>query len=135
MTFSLDWRLPALSMLSLSLLLVGGSALAGEGAPKAIRAATAQAVVTHRRPGHAAIASANFLATDAGLEVLGKGGNAFDAAVAVAATLSVVEPESSGLGGGFMAVLHRARDGHDVFIDAREVAPAAVDSKDVEWAT
>ena len=79
------------------------------------------------RPGHAAIASANFLATNAGFEVLAKGGNAFDAAVAVASTLSVVEPESSGIGGGFMAVLHRASDGHDVFIDARETAPAAVE--------
>jgi gamma-glutamyltranspeptidase/glutathione hydrolase len=83
-----------------------------------------------QRPGHAAIASANFLATNAGLEVLAKGGNAFDAAVAVASTLSVVEPESSGIGGGFMAVLHRAKDGHDVFIDAREAAPAAVNRKD-----
>ena len=82
------------------------------------------------RPGHAAIASANFLATNAGLEILAKGGNAFDAVVAVASTLSVVEPESSGIGGGFMAVLHRAKDGRDVFIDARETAPAAVNSKD-----
>jgi len=129
MTLSLHWRLPALSMLSLSLLLVGGSALAVDGVPKAVQPTAAQVVRTHRRPGHAAIASANFLATNAGLEVLAKGGNAFDAAVAVAATLSVVEPESSGMGGGFMAVLHRAKDGHDVFIDAREVAPAAVDSK------
>jgi gamma-glutamyltranspeptidase / glutathione hydrolase len=62
--------------------------------------------------------------------VLAKGGNAFDAAVAVASTLSVVEPESSGIGGGFMAVLHRAKDGHDIFIDAREAAPAAVNRKD-----
>jgi gamma-glutamyltranspeptidase/glutathione hydrolase len=83
-----------------------------------------------QHPGHSAVASANFLATDAGLEILSKGGNAFDAAVAVASTLSVVEPESSGIGGGFMAVLHRAKDGHNVFIDARETAPAAVDPKD-----
>ncbi|HEY8328674.1 MAG TPA: gamma-glutamyltransferase, partial [Rhodanobacter sp.] len=83
-----------------------------------------------QRPGHAAIASANFHATEAGLEVLAKGGNAFDAAVAVAATLSVVEPESSGIGGGFMAVLHQAKDGRNVFIDARETAPAAVNPKD-----
>ncbi len=41
-----------------------------------------------------------------------------------------MEPESSGLGGGFMAVLHRASDGREIFIDAREVAPAAVDSND-----
>ncbi|UPG86879.1 gamma-glutamyltransferase [Luteibacter aegosomatis] len=82
-----------------------------------------------RGPGHAAIASANFLATNAGFEVLAKGGNAFDAAVAVSSTLAVVEQQSSGLGGGFMALLHRASDGRDVFVDARETAPKAVDMK------
>lgn len=81
-------------------------------------------------PGHAGIASASPLATEAGLEVLRKGGNAFDAAVAVGAALSVVEPESSGIGGGFFAVLRRASDGHETFIDAREVAPAAVNARD-----
>jgi len=82
------------------------------------------------KPGHAAIASAHKLATEAGFEMLAQGGNAFDAAVAVAAALSVVEPQSSGLGGGGMFLLHRASDGKDVFIDARETAPAAVDAKD-----
>jgi gamma-glutamyltranspeptidase/glutathione hydrolase len=123
MSLPLNWR-----VLSLSLLLVGGVAFAADGAPKT--ASSVQAASTPSRPGHAAIASANFLATNAGLEVLAKGGNAFDAAVAVASTLSVVEPESSGIGGGFMAVLHRAKDGHDIFIDAREAAPAAVNNKD-----
>lgn len=113
-----------------SLILVSGVAFAADGAPKATAPTVAKATSDGRRPGHAAIASANFLATNAGLEVLAKGGNAFDAAVAVASTLSVVEPESSGLGGGFMAVLHRARDDHDTFVDARETAPAAVDIKD-----
>jgi gamma-glutamyltranspeptidase/glutathione hydrolase len=80
-------------------------------------------------PGHAAIASANYLATNAGFEVLGKGGNAFDAAVAVSSTLAVVEQQSSGIGGGFMALLHRASDNRDIFIDARETAPKAVDMK------
>jgi len=123
MRFSMSWR-----VLSLSLLLVGGAAFAADGAPTAAPAAAAH--TAQQRPGHAAIASANFHATEAGLEVLAKGGNAFDAAVAVAATLSVVEPESSGIGGGFMAVLHRAKDGRNVFIDARETAPAAVNPKD-----
>jgi gamma-glutamyltranspeptidase / glutathione hydrolase len=82
------------------------------------------------RPGHAGIASANALATEAGFEVLAKGGNAFDAAIAVASTLSVVEPESSGIGGGFMATMHVAAGNRDVFIDARETAPAAVNPKD-----
>jgi gamma-glutamyltranspeptidase / glutathione hydrolase len=123
MSFPLNWR-----VLLLSLLLAGSTAFAADGAPKT--ATAVQPAPVQARPGHAAIASANFIATNAGLEVLAKGGNAFDAAVAVASTLSVVEPESSGIGGGFMAVLHRAKDGHDIFIDAREAAPAAVDRKD-----
>ena len=72
-----------------------------------------------------AIASAHPLATNAGLAILASGGNAFDAAVAVAAVLSVVEPQGSGLGGGGFFLLHRARDKFDVMIDAREKAPLA----------
>jgi gamma-glutamyltranspeptidase/glutathione hydrolase len=76
------------------------------------------------RPPQAAIASANAQATDAGLEVLAAGGNAFDAAVAVSATLGLVEPESSGLGGGGFFLL-RLADGREVFVDGRERAPLA----------
>jgi gamma-glutamyltranspeptidase/glutathione hydrolase len=76
-------------------------------------------------PNSAGIASANHQATRAGFEILEQGGNAFDAAVAVSAALSVVEPESSGLGGGGFFLLHRASDGKSVFIDAREAAPMA----------
>ncbi|MEN6538080.1 MAG: gamma-glutamyltransferase [Mizugakiibacter sp.] len=92
-------------------------------------AAAAAPPVAAVKPGHAAIASAHRLATEAGLEVLDKGGNAFDAAIAVAATLAVVEPQSSGIGGGFFMLIHRAADGREAMIDAREVAPAAVDAK------
>ncbi|HEY8585876.1 MAG TPA: gamma-glutamyltransferase [Rhodanobacter sp.] len=123
MTLSVNWRVALLGML-----LVGSSAWASDGRPSTT--AHASSHVVQQRPGHAAIASASSLATEAGLEVLAKGGNAFDAAVAVAATLSVVEPQSSGIGGGFLAVLHRAKDGRNVFIDARETAPAAVDPRD-----
>ena len=73
----------------------------------------------------AAIASAHPDATRAGFEVLEKGGNAFDAAIAVAATLSVVEPTGSGLGGGGFWLLHRESDKKQVMIDGRERAPAA----------
>jgi gamma-glutamyltranspeptidase/glutathione hydrolase len=80
------------------------------------------------RPAHppgVAIASGHALATEAGFEIVRKGGNAFDAAVAVSSTLGVVEPISSGLGGGGFFLLHDAKSGRDVFLDARETAPAS----------
>lgn len=72
-----------------------------------------------------AIASAHPLATEAGHEILAAGGNAFDAAVAISAVLAVVEPASSGLGGGGFWLLHRARDGYETMLDGREKAPLA----------
>jgi gamma-glutamyltranspeptidase/glutathione hydrolase len=59
------------------------------------------------------------------MEILGAGGNAFDAAVAVSAALAVVEPYSSGIGGGGFWLLHRERDGLEVMVDGREKAPLA----------
>jgi len=76
-------------------------------------------------PGKAAIASAHPYATEAGLETLANGGNAFDAAVTVAAVLAVVEPYSSGIGGGGFWLLHRAQDGHQTMLDGRETAPSS----------
>lgn len=70
-----------------------------------------------------AVASAHPAATQAGLDILNQGGNAFDAAVAVSAALAVVEPFGSGIGGGGFWLLHRASDGKQVMLDGREVAP------------
>ncbi|MCU7905350.1 MAG: gamma-glutamyltransferase [Candidatus Thiodiazotropha sp. (ex Epidulcina cf. delphinae)] len=77
------------------------------------------------KPGVAAIASAHPLATEAGHQLLRSGGNAFDAAVGISAVLAVVEPYSSGIGGGGFWLLHRAGDGFETMLDGRERAPLA----------
>ncbi|MEC8009261.1 MAG: gamma-glutamyltransferase [Pseudomonadota bacterium] len=75
------------------------------------------------------IATPHPLATEAGLQVLKEGGNAYDAAVAVTAALAVVEPFGSGLGGGGAWLLHDAEKDQSVFIDGREKAPMASTEK------
>lgn len=78
------------------------------------------------QPQQAAVATAHPAATVAGLETLAAGGNAFDAAVAVSAALAVVEPYSSGLGGGGFFLLRQAGEQPSYhFLDARERAPRA----------
>ncbi|HIF51145.1 MAG TPA: gamma-glutamyltransferase [Thiotrichaceae bacterium] len=71
----------------------------------------------------AAVATAHPLATKAGIDILKIGGNAFDAAAAITASLGVVEPYSSGLGGGGFWLIHRASDNKQTMIDGREKAP------------
>ncbi len=83
------------------------------------------ALPANASPNAQAVASAHPMATAAGHQILDQGGNAFDAAVAVAATLGVVEPYSSGLGGGgFFLLRQQAQPAAEyVFLDARETAP------------
>lgn len=68
------------------------------------------------------VASDHYLASQAGAEVLKKGGNAIDAAIATSLTLSVVRNQSTGIGGGGFMVIHTAK-GENIVIDYREVAP------------
>jgi len=72
----------------------------------------------------AMVAAANPLAVEAGLRVLKAGGSAADAAVAVQAVLGLVEPQSSGLGGGAFMIHYDARSGAVTAYDGRETAPA-----------
>jgi len=76
-------------------------------------------------PAHAPfVIAANPLAAQAGLNVLKRGGSAVDAAIAVQAMLSLVEPQSSGVGGGAFMNYFDARTGKLTIYDGREVAPA-----------
>ena len=70
------------------------------------------------------VIAANPLAAQAGLNVLNRGGSAVDAAIAVQAMLSLVEPQSSGVGGGAFMNYYDGRTGKITIYDGREVAPA-----------
>ncbi|TLY75120.1 MAG: gamma-glutamyltransferase [Gammaproteobacteria bacterium] len=97
-------------------------------APPAAAAPPARLSLFHRHPhgGQPAwVAAANPLAVDAGLEMLGKGGNAIDAAVAVQAMLGLVEPQSSGIAGGAFLLYYDAHARKVSAVDGRERAPAA----------
>lgn len=74
------------------------------------------------------VSSAHPLATEAGLSLLRRGGNAFDAAVAVAAALNVTEPMMSGMGGYGTILIYDARQGHCRFLNTSDRIPRAVDS-------
>src|ERR1700742_2901329 len=76
-----------------------------------------------------AAASVDPLATNAAIDVLRRGGNAFDAAIAAASVLGVVEPYSCGIGGGGFMNLRDGGTGKVHTIDARETAPAAMDDQ------
>jgi len=78
--------------------------------------------------GQAFVAAAHPLATEAGLNVLRAGGSAVDAAVAIQAMLSLVEPQSSGLGGGAFMVRYDAGTRAVTVYDGRETAPAGATS-------
>src|SRR5262245_45798339 len=98
------------------------SALAGQRAPRALPKSSGRAGVAVGV--HGAVASAEPLASQVGLQVLKSGGNAIDAAVAVAFALAVTHPSAGNIGGGGFMLVHLAR-GEQFALDYREVAPLA----------
>ena len=72
---------------------------------------------------HGAIASSKKQASEVGIEILKNGGNAIDAAIAVAFTLSVTHPSAGNIGGGGFMLIHLEQEGKTVAIDYRERAP------------
>ena len=71
------------------------------------------------------VASQNFLATEIGVDILRRGGNAIDAGVAVGLALAVTLPRAGNVGGGGFILLHLAEEDRTVVVDFRETAPAA----------
>ena len=108
---------PALTVLALVLALILGRAGLAMAADGALPPQSGFAP-------HAMVAAANPLAVDAGVKVLRSGGSAVDAAVAVQTVLGLVEPQSSGLGGGSYMLYYDAKTRQTTSYDGRETAPA-----------
>ncbi len=104
----------SLLRLAFPLLLLGGCA--GQA-----RQSVAPAAVAER----GAVSAADPRAAEAGREILGQGGSAADAAIATAIALTVVEPQSSGIGGGGFLVHHDGRSRALTSFDGREEAPSS----------
>jgi len=111
-------RLRAPRLVLIASLTIAASAVAAKAPPAAPVAAQQTA----------AVVAANPLAVEAGAEILRKGGSAVDAAVAIQAMLGLVEPQSSGLGGGSFMMYYDARTKQVTALDGREKAPAGATS-------
>jgi gamma-glutamyltranspeptidase/glutathione hydrolase len=131
-----SWARPRLGRISFAAVLACGLAAgthADEGdAPLGIERAVSLPAQAKGKPpvwaGKAfrqgVVSVANPYGAEAGAKILEQGGNAVDAAVAVAYALNVVEPQSAGVGGGDFMVIHLAQTGQTFAIDTREKAPA-----------
>ncbi|MEL6595142.1 MAG: gamma-glutamyltransferase [Pseudomonadota bacterium] len=121
------FRIPTITGLTFALALpLGAQEAADAVAPEAATSLEAKAAGSPVRADNWMVAAANPLAVQAGARVLRDGGSAADAMVAVQAVLGLVEPQSSGLGGGAFLVWYDAASGQVTTLDGRETAPLAV---------
>ena len=111
---------PAISFL---LSLVLGAAALAQVAPVSRPPEIPPAQSIHARNG--VVVTQESRAARIGVEILDRGGNAVDAAVAVGFALAVTYPRAGNIGGGGFMVIHLAKTGQDITIDYRETAPAA----------
>lgn len=114
-------RIRLLSVFFSALLL--STTFAAEPAPSAPESGTARYPLSSATAGQAMVVTANSYATDAARQILWAGGSAIDAAIAAQAVLGLVEPQSSGFGGGAFIVYHDGKK--TLSFDGRETAPAS----------
>ena len=128
MTFSFSRLVRPLAVAALTLALAACASDAGQsvqnGATR-VPATDAPSVPAMPQAWGPFVSAANPLAVEAGMKILREGGSAVDAAVAVQAVLGLVEPQSSGLGGGALMMVFDAETGEVTSYDGRETAPAA----------
>jgi gamma-glutamyltranspeptidase/glutathione hydrolase len=111
-----------LRLVAIALIALAAGAMAQPADPERASGWTDKAPVVSKR---FMIAAANPLAADAGYAILRQGGSAVDAAIVVQLVLGLVEPQSSGLGGGAFMLVHDAKRNKLIAYDGRETAPAA----------
>ncbi|MFZ6773133.1 gamma-glutamyltransferase [Undibacterium sp. SXout7W] len=92
-----------------------------------IRYDTTNPIVSPVSAAHGMVVSEQSLASKTGLDILKRGGNAIDAAVAVGFALAVVLPNAGNIGGGGFMLIHDARTGSDIALDFRETAAATAE--------
>lgn len=107
--------------LSLGLLLTPCQA---QTSATAIKYDTGNDIISPVHARHGMVATEQALASQVGLDILKRGGNAVDASIAVGFALAVVLPNAGNIGGGGFMLIHDAKSGKDVALDFREMAPA-----------
>jgi gamma-glutamyltranspeptidase/glutathione hydrolase len=114
-------RFASIALLAVALVIAGAGIAREKSVAPSAGALRAEAVVAQQ----GIVVAQEKQASRIGAEILAKGGNAVDAAVAVGFALAVTLPKAGNLGGGGFMVLHRAETGENFAIDYRETAPAA----------